>query len=393
MKKLLSLVLVVVFIFSVSTVAFAETPTFSKVFKSNEDMCAYIEKYSADYPNVDYVDGELTTPIKGYELKQKDLLVVTVDNPDFVMTELSCGETAYEYGIDYTQCTFVKNDETTIYIDISYKYNSDRVMSYVEYFASMEAWGHEFCCHDGEVYIGEVAGYYYEAFYYSAHNYTSYRIAADDVWIRIDSSGAFDEDFINSLVIEKSGIKLSVLEVSPNAPIMVTDELLEAVRKDHPNKEINKEDINVTDYERIDDTKQLVRYIVADCGYTCDVVEQRIGDYLLYVPQRPLPQILKEAVLYDLDEAYESGIIDDEDLRKISWYSSKHFRLEKYEEIYGDVNGDKKITILDAAYVQRYLAGFRDAEIKYQFADFDEDGEITVFDATAIQRKIAGLAD
>ena len=391
MKKVLSLILVVVLIFSVSTVAFAEDTKFFKSFETYDEMCEYIEKYSADYPNVDYVDGELTTPIKGYELKQKDFLVITVDNPDFIMTELLCGETAYEYGINYTKCTFVKNDDTTIYIDASYRYNSDYVMRCVEYFAEMEAWGHEFCCLDGEVYIGEVAGFYYEAFYHSAHNYTIYRIAADDVWIRIDSSGAFDEEFINSLVIEKSGIKLAVLEESPNAPITVTDELLEAVRKDHPNKEITKEDISISDYERIDDTKQLVRYTVADCGYSCDVVEQRIGDYLLYVPQRPLPQILKEAVLYDLDEAYESGIIDDEDLRKISRYSSTHFRLEKYEEIIGDVDGDKKITIYDATYIQRYLVGYRNVELHYQFADFDEDGEISIFDATAIQRKIAGL--
>ncbi len=392
MKKVVSFILVVVLIFSVSIVAFAETPTFSKTFDTYEEMCEYIEKYSADYPNVDYADGELTTPIKGYELKQKDFLVVSVNNEDYALADVLCGETAYEYGINYTRCRFVKNDETSFDVLTYYHYNAYNVKYSVESFAGIEAWGHEFCCLDGKTYIGEVAGCYYEAFYYSAHNRTSYRIAAaDDVVINIDSNGAFDEDFINSLEIKKSGIKLAVLEVSPSAPIKVTDELLEAVRKDHPNKEITKEDISISDYERIDDTKQLVRFTVADCGYSCDVVEQRIGEYLLYVPQRPLPQILIDGVLYDIDEAYESGIIDDEDLRKISRYSSTHFRLEKYEEINGDVDGDKKITIYDATHIQRYLVGYRNDELNYQFADFDEDGEISIFDATGIQRKIAGL--
>lgn len=392
MKKILSLVLVVVLIFSISIVAFAEEPTFSKSFGSYDDMLTYIEQYSLDYPNVEYSNGGvLTIPVKGYELKDKELLRISVDNPEYTMTELSCGETSYNYGINYTHCRFTKNDDTTINLIAYYHRNAEAVMTNVEGIAGMLAFAHEFCCLDGEVHIGDVDGYYYEAFYYSAHNETSYWIAADDVYIEIESTGSYDEEFINSLVIEKSGIEMPVQEISPNAPIKVTDEVLEATRKDYGNEEIEKEDITVTDYYDIGDTKKLVRLTVAGYGYTCDVVEQRIGDYILYVPQRPLPQILVNGTFYDFDEAYDTGIINDENLKTMSKFSSKNYSLTKYEEIYGDVDGDKKVSVIDAAYIQRYLCGYREPDANYQFADYDRDGKITLLDATAIQRKLANL--
>ncbi len=392
MKKIFSLVLVAALIFSISIVAFAETPTFSKAFGSYDDMLAYLEKYAVDYPNVEYVNGgELTIPIKGFELKNKELLFISSDNSDYTMTDLSCGESWYEYGINYTHCKFVKNDDTTIDIMAYYQYDADDVMYDVEYFAGMEAWSHEFCCPDGEVFVGEVAGYYYEAFYYTSHNRTSCRIAADDVMIIINFNTAFDEDFIESLVIEKSGVSMPVLEVSPSAPILVTDELLEAVKKDYSDNRITKDDITVSDYFVFDDYKKIVRLTVSDYYYTCDEVVLRIGDYILYVPQRPLPQILVDGVLYDIDDAYESGIISDDDLHTISGFNSNNYSLTKYEEIYGDIDGDKRVSVIDAVYVQRYLCGYRDAEADYTFADFDRDGEITILDATAIQMAIAGL--
>lgn len=109
----------------------------------------------------------------------------------------------------------------------------------------------------------------------------------------------------------------------------VTDELLEAVKVEFDDKEITKEDICITDLEVIDETKQLVRYTVADYGDTCEVVEQEIGDYLLYVPQRPLPQILVGSVLYDIKEAYENEILTDNDLATISTFQSDAYTFTK----------------------------------------------------------------
>ena len=58
----------------------------------------------------------------------------------------------------------------------------------------------------------------------------------------------------------------------------------------------------------------------------------------------------------------------------------------------GDTDGDKEITILDATYIQRSLAGLKDRGVYDEtVADFDKSGDITILDATAIQRFLAGL--
>lgn len=60
----------------------------------------------------------------------------------------------------------------------------------------------------------------------------------------------------------------------------------------------------------------------------------------------------------------------------------------------GDVDGDGEVTILDATWIQRYLASlieFDDAQTAD--ADYDRDGSVSILDATAIQRMLAGIID
>ncbi len=63
----------------------------------------------------------------------------------------------------------------------------------------------------------------------------------------------------------------------------------------------------------------------------------------------------------------------------------------KIGKIYGDMDGDYSITIVDATMIQRFLAdmvSMWDADL---IADYDRDGTATILDATAIQRKLADL--
>ena len=58
----------------------------------------------------------------------------------------------------------------------------------------------------------------------------------------------------------------------------------------------------------------------------------------------------------------------------------------------GDVDGDYKITIIDATAIQRVLAGLKsEDEIITSAADANGDGRRSVLDAAEIQRYIAGL--
>ena len=57
--------------------------------------------------------------------------------------------------------------------------------------------------------------------------------------------------------------------------------------------------------------------------------------------------------------------------------------------LYGDMDSDYKITILDVTHIQRYLVGLERGQ--KLAADYDRDGTATIIDATAIQRSLADL--
>lgn len=60
--------------------------------------------------------------------------------------------------------------------------------------------------------------------------------------------------------------------------------------------------------------------------------------------------------------------------------------------VYGDVNLDGDISIIDATDIQEYVVGSVElTEDGQKLADVDGDGRITVMDATAIQKYIAKL--
>lgn len=66
--------------------------------------------------------------------------------------------------------------------------------------------------------------------------------------------------------------------------------------------------------------------------------------------------------------------------------------VEPEERLLGDVDGASGVSILDATYIQRELAGIAlPFEFSEKIADTDEDGSASILDATYIQRWLAGL--
>ena len=55
----------------------------------------------------------------------------------------------------------------------------------------------------------------------------------------------------------------------------------------------------------------------------------------------------------------------------------------------GDVNRDGVVSILDATYIQMYLAEYSGYNVTLDLGDMNKDGVLTITDVTAIQRKIA----
>lgn len=62
--------------------------------------------------------------------------------------------------------------------------------------------------------------------------------------------------------------------------------------------------------------------------------------------------------------------------------------------VYGDVNIDGDITVIDATDIQKYIVGLEEfTEDSKSAADVDSDGVVSVMDATSIQKYIVGLED
>lgn len=64
---------------------------------------------------------------------------------------------------------------------------------------------------------------------------------------------------------------------------------------------------------------------------------------------------------------------------------------DEVQVVFGDVNGDQKVTVADATALQKYLAGIA-VTVDLENADINNDGKITIADATYIQKLIAGIS-
>lgn len=129
--------------------------------------------------------------------------------------------------------------------------------------------------------------------------------------------------------------------------------------------------------------------LVGDCVFYGDMGGIPFTyDYGVYVP--------KTGEIYDLIHAFELEI---EGIEKALGYVY-------YNALMGDCDSDKKLTIKDATYLQKCLAGIeefrKDDEIivfLYEenpparfISDYNRDGERNIKDATAIQKKLAKIA-
>lgn len=184
------------------------------------------------------------------------------------------------------------------------------------------------------------------------------------------------------LIAEPNGV------LHPDESKKVSEELLNAI-KVHENKEdITADDITLRLDNIVSTDKHLVSYSINNRLHSADVVEIRVGEYK-FTTGRPIPMIFTNGALYDVREAYETGVIDDFDLLSLSSFQNINFK--KVELIYGDANGDWYLDIMDATHIQRHLAQLSEEFIDLELSDMDKDGDVSVMDATAIQLKLAEL--
>lgn len=153
------------------------------------------------------------------------------------------------------------------------------------------------------------------------------------------------------------------------------------------------EDIQMIDsYKFENEPAYAVNFAVKGYGYYTVMLEKHIGEYLLYT-SLPQPYIFFGNRLYPFEEAYKEGVLTDEMLTELaeSSYTGGNGYCILTEYIKGDTDGDGDVSIIDATVIQRHEANVTTGAFYKPLADVDGDSEVNVIDATLIQRSEAGI--
>lgn len=156
-------------------------------------------------------------------------------------------------------------------------------------------------------------------------------------------------------------------------------------------------DVSATEDELLPDYV-LIR--ISTGAYGAMFAADMFGDYVIYDNYIGSPfvygigvYIPKSGEIYDLIKAYEMGIEGIENV----------FTEAKVGRLMGDMDADRKLTVKDATYIQKVVAGFEGFSVDYIYAssfddtlpcsvaDFNRDREMNIKDATAIQKRLAGI--
>lgn len=77
-----------------------------------------------------------------------------------------------------------------------------------------------------------------------------------------------------------------------------------------------------------------------------------------------------------------------------SAYDAKQNSNTNLSSVYGDINGDGRVTTADSIYLQRSVIGaIALTEEQKNLADVDGNGKVSVSDAVLIQRYVVGIID
>lgn len=124
-----------------------------------------------------------------------------------------------------------------------------------------------------------------------------------------------------------------------------------------------------------------IREVIGDWFYHNNSIEKPNGIALL---------VQKDGVIYDIETAYNEGIITD-------LSPTLEFDGIGGRSVYpiGDADGNHEINIKDATAIQKYLVGIETElvceEYRATIMDSNFDEETNIKDATVIQKKLANL--
>lgn len=150
---------------------------------------------------------------------------------------------------------------------------------------------------------------------------------------------------------------------------------------------ITEKDVTIEYMYTFSQDKYFVRYYYGLDYNQVEIVE-KIGAYELWLPSPPMPVVYANGRIYDLKEAYETGILTDVDLETMMCFR----KVDIVKLLIGDVDEDGEVSVLDATLIQQFVASIvNNSGLCEKLADLDDDGYISILDATAIQLNVAKL--
>lgn len=199
------------------------------------------------------------------------------------------------------------------------------------------------------------------------------------------------------------------VQTKPQQEMALTNEIKEEILQnlietEYPNS--NSDDIVVKYYGSLSNGAMLINHYNSSYNYTENLypnnfyqIEYENIAFIYSVPtNKDIVNLYIKSKMYSFKEAYDAELIDFENLWEIEHLIDDFtFGLSYYPEynekgnvLFGDVNGDKYVTVLDATMIQQYLSDLCDLnEAETECADFNSDGKINIIDVTLLQNTLA----
>lgn len=393
MKKVVSIILaLLLFALALPLNVGAVQPPFSQSFESKEAMLSALLEYTQAFPNVPYADSALVRP-KNCVATNKKVVLPTLKDTYATEYEYSFAESQFGRGVDYTFTSY-KTVESDSYIRFLTYY------SVPEFFVPRKVERMYFDHQTAKVYSGEVCGYSYSAANLTDEEttYCEYRFAVEDKYIICYTEDEYCQEFVDNLQFEETDASLS-LYVSGEK---YYDKVVERFYGYEPDA-YEEMYFHFSDENNAEPDWVLIKCQILPPPWMA-VLGVRIGDRVLStlagcsfcgkgfcVYIREIDDVLP-LVEKNLEQIYELcpgfvEIIDENNLGRL----------------YGDIDNNGCLDVVDATYIQRHLVGYKDGIFEepykydiylydnYAICDVDYDNQITIVDATIVQRKVAGL--
>lgn len=151
---------------------------------------------------------------------------------------------------------------------------------------------------------------------------------------------------------------IAVISVSAGN-VELSDELFDAIVEFNNYKDVEKSDISLYYCDLISDDKYLVKFNHKMAGVPGAMKYIEVGNYVLFT-NHPIPVIFAKGAIYEIEDAFEKGVIDNNDLYIMSSFPQLNMVRNKITK---DLQNDMRRYDEDEYVTVRFLVKGSDTQI------------------------------